>query len=189
MTLFFDLETQKLAHEVGGWGNIEALGLAVAASYDDDHGYRDWWEAQAGDLLEELDKADLVVGYNVTKFDYRVLSLYGSTAGFDAKTFDILDEIVAQRGRRVSLASLAVINLGEAKGLESGVMAVSLWKTGEMEKLIAYCRKDVELTKRLYAMWEDQGLLWVPGGDYVVWPGVNAGAQRSKDAEGEGEEQ
>jgi len=178
MTLFFDLETQRLAHEVGGWGNIEALQMAVASSYDDDHGYRDWWEAQAGDLLEELDKAELIVGYNVTKFDYRVLSLYGSTAGLDAKTFDLLDEIVLQRGRRCSLASVAMLNLGEAKGLESGVMAVSLWKTGELEQLIAYCRKDVELTRRLYQMWEEQGLLWVPGGEYVVWPGQRMAADK-----------
>ena len=81
--IFFDLETQKLASEVGGWGNIEALGVAVACTHDDDMGYRDWWEAQAADLLRELHKASLVVGFNLNQFDYRVLSLYGDVSGLE----------------------------------------------------------------------------------------------------------
>ena len=169
--IFFDLETQKLANEVGGWANIEALGMAVGCTYDDDAGYRDWWEAQAADLLDELRRASLIVGFNVNQFDYRVLSLYGDVSGLDAKTFDILDELRAQ-GSQVGLGPLAKMNLGEAKSLESGVQAIRLWRSGRLEELVAYCRKDVELTRRLYEVWETQGLLWVSGNNWAVWPGV-----------------
>jgi len=172
--IFFDLETQKLADEVGGWANIEALRLSVGCTHDDDNRYRDWWEAQAADLIAELHRARLIVGFNVTGFDYRVLSLYGGVAGLEEKTFDILDEIKLQRGKRVALNVLAKINLGEAKTLESGVQAVRLWRAGRREELVAYCRQDVELTRRLYELWETRGLLWVSPTEYVVWPGVRS---------------
>ncbi len=172
MILFFDLETQKLAYEVGGWGNIEALCMSVGCTYDDQAGYRDWWEAQAADLLDELRRASLIVGYNVNMFDYRVLSLYGDSAGLEERSFDMLDEIFQQTGKRVGLNALAMINLGEAKTLGSGVQAVQLWKTGKLEELAAKCREDVELTKRCYDLWEAQGILWTSSADYVVWPGV-----------------
>jgi DEAD/DEAH box helicase domain-containing protein len=184
MILFFDLETQKLTSEVGGWGNVEALRVAVAATYDEDNGYRDWWESQVGDLLEELHRAQLIVGFNISAFDFRVLSPYGSVAVLDAKAFDILDEVFQQTHKRVSLNALCMLNLGEAKTYESGVAAVQLYRTGMMEELIAYCRRDVELTKRLYEAWEAQGLLWVTGEDYAVWPGVRT----AEDLEEEDEE-
>jgi len=174
MILFFDLETQNLADEVGGWANIEAMRLSVGCTHDDQCGYRDWWEAQAADLIAELQRARLIVGFNVTNFDYRVLSLYGGVAGLEERTFDILDEIKLQTGHRVALNVLAKINLGEAKTLESGVQAVRLWRTGRLEELVGYCRQDVELTRRLYELWEARGLLWISSTEYVVWPGIRS---------------
>jgi len=172
MIIFFDLETQKRADEVGGWSNVEAMRMSVGCTHDDDSRYRDWWEAQAADLIQELRRARLIVGFNVTNFDYRVLSLYGSVAGLEDKTFDILDEIKLQQGTRVALNVLAKINLGEAKSLESGVQAITLWRAGRREELVEYCRRDVELTRRLYELWEVRGILWTSATEYVVWPGV-----------------
>jgi DEAD/DEAH box helicase domain-containing protein len=142
--IFFDLETQRLAKEVGGWANVEAMRLAVACTYETQAGYQDWWEAQASDLIEELRRAKLIVGYNVSKFDYRVLSLYGSVADLDEKTFDLWGEIYYQTGNMVGLNKVAMLNLGEAKLLESGTRAVMLWRKGEWDELIAYCRRDVD---------------------------------------------
>jgi DEAD/DEAH box helicase domain-containing protein len=177
MPLFFDLETQHLAAEVGGWGNVEAMRLSVACTYDERAGYRDWWEAQAADLLDELRRAERIVGFNLNRFDYRVLSLYGDTSGLDAphQTFDLLDEIVRQTGHRASLSRLAAHNLGEAKALESGVQAVRLWKAGALEELVAYCRRDVELTRRLYEAWESHGVLWTGTREFVVWAADGSG--------------
>jgi DEAD/DEAH box helicase domain-containing protein len=178
--IFFDLETQNLADEVGGWGNVEAMRVSVACTYSEDAGYQDWWESQTGDLLEELRKAQLIVGFNLTKFDYRVLSLYGPVDDFESKTFDILDEVFAQVGRRASLNTLAVMNLGEAKIFESGVQAVRLWRADKLTELANYCRKDVELTRRLFELWQNAGILWVPGTRYAAWPGVRSAEERKE---------
>ena len=166
----FDLETQRSAAEVGGWANIEAMQLSVACTWDEQAGYRTWWEAQAGDLLAELARAALIVGFNVTAFDYRVLSLYGATVGLFPKTHDIHVEIFSQTHRRVGLGLLARLNLGEAKALESGLDAVASWQAGDLETLAAYCQQDVELTRRLYDFWRSAGVLFVTPADFAVWP-------------------
>ena len=36
--VYFDLETQKVAAEVGGWGNIDKMGISVAALYHSEKG-------------------------------------------------------------------------------------------------------------------------------------------------------
>jgi DEAD/DEAH box helicase domain-containing protein len=171
MTLFLDLETQHTAAEVGGWANVEALRMSVACTFDQRSGYRDWWESQAGDLLRELSAAQLIVGFNVNAFDYRVLSLYGPTDGLESKTVDIHAIVKEQTGKRVALNTLAMLNLGEGKVWESGVQAVRFWQQGDIERLITYCQKDVELTRRLYEFWQAQGLLWINASEYAVWPG------------------
>lgn len=178
--IVLDIETQHLADEVGGWGNLEALQVAVAVTWDDEAGYRTWWEGQVGDLLAELEKADLVVGYNVSVFDYAVLALYGRVDELGEKTFDLLDEIFQQTGRRVGLNVVAKLNLGEAKAYESGAAAVQLWRDDRLEALVAYCQKDVELTRRLYEMWENEGILWISGAEYVVWPGPVKGKEEQR---------
>lgn len=180
--IVLDLETQNLADELGGWGNLEALQVSVAVTWDEDSGYRTWWEGQAGDLLAELDRAELVVGYNVSAFDYGVLSLYGDTSKLAEKTFDLLDEIRTQGHRLVSLNRVAVLNLGEAKAYESGADAVRLWRDGRLEDLEAYCLKDVELTKRLYESWEETGILWVSESQFAIWPGPVTAAERKEEA-------
>ncbi len=171
--IVFDLETQNLAAEVGGWGNKNLLRLAVGCSWDQQLGYQLWWESQAVDLIGELRRAELIVGFNINSFDFSVLSFYGDVSDLGERSFDILGEITRQGFRRISLARLASINLGEAKAQESGVVAVKLWRSGRLEELSAYCQKDVELTKRLFDKWEAEGLLWLNATDFVTWPGVN----------------
>ena len=44
--LYFDLETQKSADDVGGWGNIHKMGLAVGVVWDSlDEAYFSYLEA------------------------------------------------------------------------------------------------------------------------------------------------
>src|SRR6185503_7539295 len=76
-TLFFDLETQKSAEEVGGWQNIAAMKIALAVTYDERSGrFRTYHEKDVNDLLLDLLTADRVVGYNIDRFDIEVLRGY-----------------------------------------------------------------------------------------------------------------
>ena len=178
--VIFDLETQYLAAEVGGWGNKHLMRLAVGCTWDEQRGYQLWWEAQAGDLIVALDDADVIIGFNINSFDFAVLSFYGDTGRLEEKAFDIMDELFQQARERKSLNHLAYINLGEAKSRESGVVVPELWRTGRTEEAAMKCQKDVELTKRLFEQWQNTGILWVSETSYAIWPGLHVVEERKR---------
>ena len=72
--LYFDLETQKSADEVGGWGNISKMGMSIAVTCNSVSGeYKIYGEPQVDELIKDLQRADLIVGFNNLRFDYEVL--------------------------------------------------------------------------------------------------------------------
>jgi DEAD/DEAH box helicase domain-containing protein len=157
--LVFDLETQRSAEEVGGWGNIPKMGLALAVVYDlQRRSYRTYYEADAEKLLLDLVMADRVVGFNVDRFDLAVLSAYTEWDLSRIKTLDMLAEIHRRLGFRLSLAHLSEVNLGESKGGD-GLQSLVWWKEGRIDLIEQYCRKDVDLTLRLYQLGRSQGYL------------------------------
>ena len=68
--VYFDLETQKTANDVGGWDKKRDMGMSVGVTYSTQLGqYRIYREDQANDLVQQLFRADLVVGFNILNFD------------------------------------------------------------------------------------------------------------------------
>jgi DEAD/DEAH box helicase domain-containing protein len=106
-------------------------------------------EDEVEGLLEHLEKADLIVGFNVKRFDYRVLSAYTSKALKRLPTFDILQDIHHRLGFRLSLDHLAAETLNHRKTAD-GLQAVKWFRQGDMEKLTDYCRNDVAMTRDLF---------------------------------------
>ncbi|MGB7840819.1 MAG: hypothetical protein WBL40_22190, partial [Terrimicrobiaceae bacterium] len=75
--VYFDLETQRTANDVGGWDRKNRMGMSVGVIYSTANGtYEIFPESRADDLVARLRKADLVVGYNIVSFDYEVLMAY-----------------------------------------------------------------------------------------------------------------
>ncbi len=72
----FDLETQKLAEDVGGWRNVRKMGLSVAVVHTEQDGFLTFTEETVAELISLLKKASLVVGFNHLRFDYEVLKAY-----------------------------------------------------------------------------------------------------------------
>jgi DEAD/DEAH box helicase domain-containing protein len=147
---FFDLETQRLAEEVGGWANVHLMRLAVAALYNlRTETFEIFSEEQVDSLLTYLGQFDLVVGFNIKRFDYQVLKAY---TGFDFRklpTFDILEDIYRRLGYRLSLAHLAEQNLGKTK-VADGIQAVRWFRENNTDALIEYCKDDVAITRDLF---------------------------------------
>jgi len=76
--VYFDLETQKSAAEVGGWDHIRDMKMSVGVTYSTTRKtYEIYGEDRVNELIDELMRADLVVGFNHIRFDYEVL--YGYT--------------------------------------------------------------------------------------------------------------
>lgn len=149
-TVFFDLETQRLAEDVGGWAHIERMGLACAVTYSTaTGGFRRYLEADAQALVSELQSASLVVGFNLRRFDYAVLQPYTQVALRSLPTLDMLEHLYRRLGFRVSLDSLAAATLGRQKTAD-GVQAVEWYRRGMLERLLEYCEQDVQVTRDLY---------------------------------------
>jgi DEAD/DEAH box helicase domain-containing protein len=156
-TVFFDVETQFLAEEVGGWDHIHKMELAVAVTYSSaDALFRHYGEAEVADLVDELRGADLVVGFNVLRFDYEVLRAYTEFPLWTLPTVDMLDYIHRALGFRLSLDAVASATLNTTKSAD-GIQAVHWFRQGEIEKVRAYCQRDVEVTRDLYEFGKQYG--------------------------------
>jgi DEAD/DEAH box helicase domain-containing protein len=145
----FDLETQRSAQEVGGWDCCDKMGMSLGVVYDFATGeYTTYRMDRVPELIQDLLAADLVVGFNVEKFDLSVLSGYSPFAR-RIKTFDILAEIRPILGYHLSLDHLAKQTLGRGKTAE-GLQAITWFLEGNWADLEKYCRADVEITRDLF---------------------------------------
>ena len=154
---FFDLETQRLAEEVGGWGNKHLMRLSVGVVYDNkDSRFHDYREGDIQSLINHLKQFDLVVGFNVKSFDYGVLKGYSSFDFNSIPTLDLLEDVFACLGFRLSLDHLGQKTLGIQKS-GNGLLAVQWFREGEFGSLTEYCRQDVEMTKSLFEFGQKNG--------------------------------
>jgi len=148
--LYFDLETQKTAQDVGGWHNTHLMRISVAVLFDTlENRFLTFEEDRIDDLVNHLKKGDLIVGFNIVGFDYKVLGAYTEVDLKGLPTFDILADIHERLGFRLGLDHLATETLGTGKTAH-GLQAVEWFRQGEMEKLSLYCRHDVEATRDLF---------------------------------------
>jgi DEAD/DEAH box helicase domain-containing protein len=155
--VFFDLETLRSADEVGGWGNIRDMGLALAVTLDSSTGeYTTWRQEDADALIETLRAADRVVGFNVDRFDVTVLEGEVSHRLGDLKTLDLLTVIKDRIGFRLKLGHLAQETLGADKGAD-GLQSLEWVREGRWDLIERYCRGDVLLTAALWAHGRDKG--------------------------------
>ena len=157
--LFFDLETQKTAQDVGGWRNSHLMRISVAVLFDSlENRFLCFEEDRIDDLLNHLKEGDLIVGFNIIGFDYKVLGAYTQQDLKALPTFDILADIHERLGFRLGLDHLATETLGRGKTAH-GLQAVEWFRQGEMEKLTEYCRHDVAATRDLFQYGLEKGHL------------------------------
>jgi hypothetical protein len=170
--LFFDLETQKSAQQVGGWHNAHLMRVALAVIWDSRDGrFRTFREADVHALIEELASADLVIGFNVLGFDYQVLRGYSDRDLSALPTFDLLDAIHARLGFRLALGHLGEETLGVPKTAD-GLQSLRWWQEGRIDEIERYCQADVALLRDLFEHARQQGhlLFRTRGGERVRLP-------------------
>ncbi len=155
--LYFDLETQKTAQEVGGWRNTHLMRISVAVLFDSlGKRFLTFEEDRIDDLLDHLKKGDLIIGFNIKGFDYKVLGAYTEHNLHTLPTFDILADVHERLGFRLGLDHLATETLGRGKTAH-GLQAVEWFREGEMEKLAQYCKDDVAATRDLFQYGAEKG--------------------------------
>lgn len=99
-----------------------------------------------------------MIGFNLLNFDYAVLKAYTSERLSELATLDLLDDLYNKLGFRASLDALAHATLGASKSRD-GLDAIRWYREGKIEELIAYCRDDVAITKKLFEHGRDNGFV------------------------------
>lgn len=149
--VYFDLETQRTANDVGGWDKKSAMGMSLGVIYSTASAcYEVFSEARVEDLIGRLSRADLVVGYNVRRFDYEVLMHYTVLdLPHHLPTLDLLDVVEKAAGFKLPLDSVAQATLGVGK-TGDGLDAIRWWRDGRVLDIAEYCCFDVKVTKLVH---------------------------------------
>ena len=149
--VYFDLETQKSAAEVGGWTRKAEMKMSVGVTFSTARGeYQIYDEAHVQDLVRQLTRADLVVGFNILNFDYEVLHGYSPLdLGATTRSRDLMVDLEAKIGFRPSLDTVAKATLSAPK-IADGLQALKWWKEGKLLEIAEYCCFDVKITKEVH---------------------------------------
>ncbi len=170
--LVLDLETQKSFKEVGKSKSqaLDKLKISVVGVYDyavDQ--FMIYEEKQMMNLEKRFREIDLIIGFNIRRFDMAVLAPYLFTPVDQLPVLDLLDEIEAARGHRASLDSIAKPTLNQHKS-GHGADAIILFKENRMDELKRYCLDDVRLTKEIYEYGCREGkILFTSTWDYKTY--------------------
>lgn len=162
--IFLDVETKNTFDEVGGYFP-EKLAASFVGVIE-----RDGFPGETGtvevrhELFEKdfnqiptiLERADLIVGFNSIGFDLPVIKAFYPGDIAKLPQLDLLEVIKNEAGHRVSLDAVAKETLGTQK-IGHGLDAISYYQKGELDKLAAYCMKDVEITRDIYDYGREHG--------------------------------
>lgn len=158
----FDLETRKLAADVGGWDELKkgAGGISCIVVWDsltDNHNVYTSETLLAA--AAHLEAADVVLSFNGIEFDIPVLE---GCIGRRVETkvhLDLLRLIwsaIAGRRKGNTLDETAKRTLGRGKA-GHGTSAPRLAEEGRWQELFTYCAGDVFLTRDLFRFVREHG--------------------------------
>ena len=149
--VYFDLETQRSAGDVGGWDKKDRMGMSIGVTYSTAAGaYRIYGESDASELIDELNAADLVIGFNHVGFDYAVLQAYSMwNIEEQVTSLDLLLDLEVKLGHRIKLDDIATASLGTGKTAD-GLDAIRWWREGKILQIAEYCCFDVKVTKMVH---------------------------------------
>jgi DEAD/DEAH box helicase domain-containing protein len=90
-----------------------------------------------------------VVGFNVLRFDYTVLSAYSVFDFSSVPTLDLMVSLEEKIGHRVGLDAVASATCG-IKKTASGLESIQWWRDGKHQQVAEYCCYDVKATRMVH---------------------------------------
>jgi DEAD/DEAH box helicase domain-containing protein len=153
LQVILDVETKKAFDDVGGFFpdrlGISFVGVCVREGMTGKGEMQSYFEEDLPKLFPLLEKADVVIGFNVDGFDMQTFLPYYQADISKIPTLDIMMRIKDSIGHRISLDAVATETLGIGKS-GNGLDAIKYYKNQEFEKLRDYCLQDVAVTRDVY---------------------------------------
>jgi DEAD/DEAH box helicase domain-containing protein len=191
LQLILDVETKKTFDEVGGYFpdrlGISFVGVCVRDGLSGKGEMKGYYEQDLPDLFPLLEKADVVVGFNIDNFDMQTFVPYYQNDITVIPTLDLMLRIKDSTGHRIGLDAVAKETLGMGK-TGDGLDAIKYYQTGQLDKLRDYCLQDVAVTRDIHDYGLRKGLVKFKNKwnrlietpvDFSFTPKKNAGVQMS----------
>jgi len=157
LQVILDVETKKTFDQVGGFFpdrlGISFVGVCVRDGFTGKGEMQSYFEQDLPDLFPLLERADVIVGFNVDQFDMQTFVPYYAGDVAQIPTLDLMIRIKDSIGHRIGLDAVAQETLGIGKS-GSGLDAIKYYQTKQLDKLRDYCLQDVAVTRDIY----DHGL-------------------------------
>jgi RNase_H superfamily len=131
--VYFDLETQRTANDVGGWDKKSDMRMSLGVTYS-----------------TNLNEYRIYTGFNIVNFDYEVLMGYTvlDLPG-QLRSLDLMVEVEKSLGNKLRLDNIAQATLGLGK-TGDGVDAIKWWREKRHMEVAEYCCFDVKVTKLVH---------------------------------------
>jgi DEAD/DEAH box helicase domain-containing protein len=153
LQVILDVETKKTFDEVGGYFpdrlEISFVGVCVRDGITGVGEMQSYFEADLPKLFPLLEKADVIIGFNVDGFDMQTFVPYYSGDITKIPTLDLMLRIKDSVGHRIGLDAVAKETLGIGK-TGDGLDAIKYFKNGQLDELKKYCLQDVAVTRDIY---------------------------------------
>ncbi len=157
LQVILDVETKKAFDEVGGYFpdrlGISFVGVCIREGTSGVGEMQGYYEQDLPDLFPLLEKADVVIGFNIDGFDMQTMVPYYTGDVSLIPTLDLMTRIKDSIGHRIGLDAVAQETLGTGK-TGDGLDAIKYYKNGQLDKLRDYCLQDVAVTRDIH----DHGL-------------------------------
>ena len=161
--IVFDLEIKKEMKTGADWARKDLMGISVGVAFDYSSGeYRVFMDDNLQELVDLINDADLVTGFNIDDFDLPLLSAEARVAKLD-RPLRPLDNIPTYDLYKVSKAGAGVGKFAKGFNLDNhlehlfginktrdGAEAPLLWKAGKVGTVIDYCLSDVYRERILF---------------------------------------
>jgi len=162
LELILDVETKQIFDDVGGYFpeklGVSFVGVCARSSRFDQGEMLSFFEKDLEKLFPLLERADVVVGFNIDGFDMPTLNPYYSGDISRIPTLDVMERIKKTCGHRIGLDAVAKETLGAGKSGD-GLDAVKYYRSGNFEALEKYCLQDVIVTRDVYDFGLKNGLV------------------------------
>jgi len=119
LEVVLDVETKKTFDEVGGFFpdrlGISFVGVCVRDTQTNTMEMQSYFEQDLPKLFPLLEKADVVIGFNIDNFDMPTFLPYYQADISKIPTLDLMLRIKDSVGHRIGLDAVAVETLGKGK--------------------------------------------------------------------------
>lgn len=160
LQVILDVETKKTFDEVGGYFpdrlGISFVGVCVRDGQSGGGEMQSYFEQDLSKLFPLLERADVVIGFNVDGFDMQTFVPYYSGDITTIPTLDLMVRIKNSIGHRIGLDAVAKETLGVGK-TGDGLDAIKYYKNKQWDELEKYCLQDVAVTRDIYDVGMQKG--------------------------------